>query len=94
LSSAWAQIFADVLQRPVEQLADPEYAVSRGVAMLGYHQLGELTLDEVKDGVPIAATYEPRADASAKYDAMFTQFVRVFRKNRSVFRALNAGSEG
>ena len=94
LSSAWAQIFADVLQRPVEQLADPEYAVSRGVAMLGYHQLGELALDEVKDGVPIAATYEPRADASAKYDEMFTQFVRVFRKNRSVFRALNAGSEG
>jgi len=24
---------------------------------------------------------------------MFTQFVRVFRKNRDVFRALNVGSQ-
>jgi xylulokinase len=93
LSSAWAQIFADVLQRPVEQLADPEYAVSRGVAILGFHQLGELALDEIASGVPIAATYEPRSEMSARYEEMFTQFVRVFRKNRAVFRALNAGSE-
>ena len=93
LSAAWAQIFADVLQRPVEQLADPEYAVSRGVAMLGFHQLGELALDAIETGVPIAATYEPRKEIAARYEEMFTQFVRVFRKNRSVFRALNAGSE-
>jgi len=93
LSSAWAQIFADILQLPVEQLADPEYTVSRGVAMLGFHQLGELPLRAIEEGVPIAATYEPRQEASARYDEMFTQFVRVFRKNRDVFRALNAGSE-
>jgi len=93
LSSAWAQIFADVLRLPVDQLADPEYAVSRGVAMLGFHQLGELALEEIEVGVPIAATYEPREKASAQYDRMFTQFVRVFRKNRNVFRALNAGSK-
>ena len=93
LSAAWSQIFADVLQRPVERLADPEYAVSRGVAMLGFRQLGELELHEVEAGVPVAATYEPNRAASARYDEMFTQFVRVFRRNRSVFRALNAGSE-
>ena len=43
--------------------------------------------------VPIAATYEPRPEVAARYDTMFTQFVRAFKKNRSVFRALNAGSE-
>jgi xylulokinase len=93
LSAAWAQIFADILQRPVEQLADPEYAVSRGAAMLGFHQLGELALGEIEAGVPISATFEPQHAASARYDEMFAQFVRVFRKNRAVFRALNAGSE-
>jgi xylulokinase len=93
LSSTWAQIFADIFKRPVEQLADPEYAVSRGVAMLGFHQLGELALDQIETRVPIAATYEPRGDVSARYDEMFTQFVRVFKRNRAVFRALNAGSE-
>jgi xylulokinase len=93
LSAAWAQIFADILQRPVEQLADPEYAVTRGVAMLGFYQLGELALDEIEAGVPISATFEPRPGAAARYEEMFRQFVRVFRRNRSVFRALNVGSE-
>ena len=93
LSSAWAQIFADILQLPVEQLREPEYAASRGLALLGFHHLGELTLEEMQARVPVAATYEPRAEVAARYDAMFAQFVRAFRKNRSVFRALNVGSE-
>jgi len=93
LSSAWAQIFADILRLPVEQLREPEYAVSRGLALLGYHHLGELSLEEMEARVPIAATYEPRPEVALRYDTMFAQFVRAFRKNRSVFRALNAGSE-
>jgi xylulokinase len=92
LSSAWSQIFADVLNCPVEQLQDPEFTVSRGVALLGFHRLGELALDQIEAGVPVAAVYEPRPEVSARYDAMFTQFVRVFKKNRGIFRALNAGS--
>ena len=92
LSSSWSQIFADVLNCPVEQLRDPEFAVSRGVALLGFHRLGELALDEIEAGVPVADVYQPRPEASARYDAMFTQFVRVFKKNRDVFRALNVGS--
>lgn len=92
LSAAWSQIFADVLNCPVEQLRDPEFAVSRGVALLGFHRLGELALDKIEAGVPINAVYSPRPEVSARYDAMFTQFVRVFKKNRDVFRALNVGS--
>ena len=91
LSSAWSQIFADILQCPVEQLSDPEYTVNRGVAMLGFRQLGGPSLDDTT--VPIAAVYEPRKELSARYDRMFTQFVRAFKRNRGVFRALNAGSE-
>ena len=92
LSAAWSQIFADVLSCPVEQLRDPEFAVSRGVALLGFHRLGELALDEIEAGVPINAVYSPRPEVSARYDAMFIQFVRVFKRNRDVFRALNVGS--
>jgi len=76
----------------VEQLQDPEFTVSRGVALLGFHRLGELALDEIEAAVPVAAVYEPRPEASAVYDAMFTQFVRAFKRNRGIFRALNAGS--
>jgi xylulokinase len=93
LSSAWSQIFADVLQLPVEQLRDPEYVVSRGVALLAFHRLGELALEEIETSVPVAAVYEPRREVAGRYDEMFTQFVRVFKKNRDVFRALNVGSQ-
>ncbi len=92
LSSAWSQIFADVLKCPVDQLRDPEYTVSRGVALLGFHRLGEIGLDEFEAAVPVAAVYEPSTDAADRYDEMFTQFVRVFKKNRDIFRALNVGS--
>ena len=92
LTSTWAQIFADVLQLPVEQLGDPEYTVSRGLALLGYHRLGELSLGDIEARVPVAATYQPRQEPAARYDAMFAQFVRAFKKNRSVFHALNVGS--
>ena len=92
LSSAWSQIFADVLQLPVEQLRDPEYAASRGLALLGFHRLGELALEDIEASIPVAAVYEPRRELAGRYDQMFAQFVRAFRKNRDVFHALNVGS--
>src|SRR5262249_34087550 len=42
-SAVWCQIFADVLGRTVEQVADPVNANARGAAMLAAVALGELT---------------------------------------------------
>ena len=44
-SDLWCQIYADVLARPVEQVADPRHAQLRGVALWARVCLGELTLD-------------------------------------------------
>jgi xylulokinase len=76
----------------VEQLRDPEYAASRGLALLGFHRLGDLALEDIEASIPVAAVYEPRRELAARYDQMFAQFVRAFRKNRDVFHALNVGS--
>jgi xylulokinase len=92
LSSTWSQIFADILQLPVEPLSDPEYAATRGLALLGFHRLGELSLGEIEASIPVAAVHEPSREPAARYDEMFAQFVRAFKKNRDVFHALNVGS--
>jgi xylulokinase len=91
LSALWSQILADILKVPVHQVEDPEYAATRGNALLGFHRLGMLELEQIGEHVPIAAIHEPRAELGELYDTMFTQFVRVFRKNRDVFHALNVG---
>ena len=91
LSALWSQILADILKVPVHQVKDPEYAATRGNALLGFHRLGMLELESIGEHIPIAAVHEPRSELAPLYDAMFTQFVRVFRKNRDVFHALNVG---
>jgi xylulokinase len=58
-SAVWCQIFADVLGRQIEQVADPVNAGARGVGMLAAVALGELTFDEIPDRVSVAASYRP-----------------------------------
>ena len=58
-SDLWCQIHADVLGRPVEQVADPRNAQLRGVALWARICLGELTLEDVPALVPVAQRFEP-----------------------------------
>ena len=58
-SDVWCQIFADVLDRTIEQVADPVNANARGAAMLAAVALGELTFDQVPDRVRVARSYVP-----------------------------------
>ena len=62
-SDLWCQIYADVLGRPVEQVADPRNAQLRGVALWARMCLGELRLEDVPALVPVAGTFVPSADA-------------------------------
>lgn len=88
-SDAWSQILADVLDTPVHQMANPQYATCLGAALLAFQRLGELGFEDFASRVPIRRIYEPNAANRAVYDEMSAQLVHAFAKTRPVFRALN-----
>ena len=89
-SDLWCQIYADVLGRPVEQVADPRHAQLRGVALWARVCLGELTLDEVPALVPVPATFTPSANARA-YSVGFAEYRKLYGKLKGLYHRLNSG---
>jgi xylulokinase len=88
-SDLWCQIYADVLERPVEQVADPRHAQLRGVALWARVCLGELTVEEVPALVPVAATFTPSAQARA-YAETYAEYRKLYGRLKGLYHRLNA----
>jgi xylulokinase len=90
LSSTWCQILADVLDCEVARVAEPRHANAAGAALAGFAALGEIEVAEIPAAVRIAATHSPDPAAARTHDAQFEQFLRLYRRNRRTYRALNS----
>jgi xylulokinase len=88
-SDVWCQIFADVLGRTIEQVADPVNAGTRGAGLLAAVALGELTFDQVPERVRVAKSYQPGPASKELYDTLFGEFVGLYRRNRKAHARLN-----
>jgi xylulokinase len=89
-SDAWAQILADVIERPIHQLAEARQANTRGAAFLAFHRLGLVDLEDIDRFSPIRRIYEPRSENRAIYDELFAQFVASYEQTLPLCEALNA----
>ncbi|HQY94638.1 FGGY-family carbohydrate kinase, partial [Caldilinea sp.] len=92
-SDLWCQIHADVLQRPVLQVADPLHVNTRGAAFLAMVGLGYLRLEEIAGHTPVARVYAPQPALASLYDELFAEFVAIYRKTHGIYRRLNRGHE-
>jgi xylulokinase len=88
-SDLWCQIHADVLDRTIEQVADPNLAGMRGAALVAALALGSVSPGEIRELVPASATFSPRPDAVAAYDRLFAEFPGLYRTQRKMFARLN-----
>jgi len=88
-SDLWCQIFADVLGRTIEQVADPVNANARGAGLLASIALGDLTFDQVPDRVQVTRSYQPDPAPNELYDQLFREFVGFYRRNRKAYARLN-----
>lgn len=91
LSASTCQILADVLQRDVETIENPQYAGTVGAAAIAAVGLGRIpSVAATKDFIPTEKTYAPNATYRDVYDANYRVFRRLWRSNRQNFALLNA----
>ena len=89
-SELWCQIFADVLDRPIRQVKDPIQANVRGAAFIASVGLGFISFQDIPDLMEYRKTYRPRPETRSVYDAHFREFVNIYKRNKGIFRRLNA----
>jgi xylulokinase len=88
-SGEWPQILADVLDRPVRTLENPESAIARAAALVALHRTGGLTAGDLAAAATTDRTHEPRSANRARYETMQGQFVAAFDALRPICEALN-----
>ena len=88
-SDLWCQIFADVLDRTIRQVEHPRQANARGAAFIAAVGLGHIGFGDIPGLTRFKRTYSPDPENRGIYDELFDAFVRVYGKNRKLFRRLN-----
>ncbi len=92
-SDVWCQIFADVLQRPIRQVKDPQAAGLRGLGVLAGLALNLTTLEDYAKYVEIEQTFSPNPENGKVYDELFDAFVDIYKRNHPLYRKLNRFEE-
>jgi xylulokinase len=88
-SDLWCQIFADVMDLEIKQVADPICANARGAAWIAAVGLGEIQFRDIPQLVKFRQTYKPGSQNRALYDEKFQIFRQVYKQMKDVYRRLN-----
>ncbi|MCL4528288.1 MAG: FGGY-family carbohydrate kinase [Chloroflexi bacterium] len=88
-SNVWCQIFADVMNVEIRQVADPIYANARGAAWIGAVGLGEIKFSDIPKLVQFKKSYQPRSQNRAMYDDKFEVFQQIYKQMKSIYHRLN-----
>lgn len=88
-SDLWCQIHADVIGRPIHQVADPINVNVRGVAWFAALHLGHITMTDITSRTPAARVFTPDPTAAAAHVLLYAEFVRLARSQRSMYKRLN-----
>jgi xylulokinase len=91
-SDLWSSVMADVLGKPVHQLADAGFANSFGTAVFGFDRLGIAAASDLTDRVRIERVYEPDSAKQTLYDNLAGIFADTFKRTRPLSHRL--GKQG
>jgi xylulokinase len=90
-SDVWCQIFADVMNVEIKQVAEPIYANARGAAWIGAVGLGKIAFSDVPELAKIEKVYIPQRNNQELYNERFNLFREVYKQMSPVYKKLNNG---
>ncbi|MBK9925136.1 MAG: FGGY-family carbohydrate kinase [Anaerolineales bacterium] len=91
-SDVWCQIFADVMNVEIKQVADPIYANARGAAWIAAVGLGEIAFSDLSKLIEIRKTYIPNPANRSLYDERFGIFQKIYKQMKPIYQGLNSAS--
>jgi xylulokinase len=92
VSRLWCQAMADILDRPICQVAHPAAANARGAALLASVAIGEATWRQLPELVQVNERFEPNGANRGVFDAGYAAFLAYYRRNRAFYGRLNSAS--
>ncbi len=89
-SDIWCQIIADVTNRTIKRVANPQEANARGVALLASHSLGFIpSFSDIKKYIKIDRQFTPNFQTRELYDRLYKEFKNLYKQNKKWYRRLN-----
>jgi xylulokinase len=86
-SAVWCQIFADVLQRPVELMEDSDLGGAKGSAMAASVAAGWYSdLATASAMTKVARVFAPDPTLASLYAARFARFTKAYKRVRAWYR--------
>ena len=90
LSPLSCQILADILNRKVETVANPQNTGAVGAAIITAVGLGILkNLEQAAECIPAVKAYQPNSANRAAYDAGFRIFKQLYASNKNNYKCIN-----
>ncbi|HUN53522.1 MAG TPA: FGGY-family carbohydrate kinase [Smithella sp.] len=89
-SGQWCQIFADVLQKPVVQMINPQMASAQGAAAIAMVSLGIYkSFNEIDRMLKKGNLFLPDTGNKTVYEKLYKQYQALYKNNKSAFKELN-----
>ncbi|MFX1390740.1 MAG: FGGY-family carbohydrate kinase [Promethearchaeota archaeon] len=89
-SDFWCQILADILERKILQMENPELAAAKGSAINA--MVGLKILNAFSDAIPfikVKKVFSPNTKNKDTYSKLYNEYLKIYKRNKKMFKTLN-----
>jgi xylulokinase len=89
-SEIWCQILADILERDIVQMMEPDLAGAKGSTIVSL--VGMELIKSFSDAIPlikIKKEFRPNPENTVIYRKLFEEYMKIYKRNKKMFNILN-----